>query len=135
MKTLKILQTFSLDPKLQNFLKCFYKPIPIIFTCTLQLIFAAPAVGQNVSLPRAIIFKCEEGSILAFGSILVYTAILAFVCFICAFKGRKLPENYNEAKFITFGMLIYFIAWITFIPIYHIWQIFAGCGDYSYFNI
>lgn len=135
MKTLKILLAFSFDPKLQNFLKCFYKPIPIIFTCTLQLIFAAPAVGQNVSLPRAIIFECEEGSILAFGSMLVYTAILAFRCFICAFKGRKLPENYSEAKFITFGMLIYFIAWITFIPIHYVWQIFAGCGDYRYFNI
>ncbi|XP_012609279.1 G-protein coupled receptor family C group 6 member A isoform X3 [Microcebus murinus] len=126
MKSLKILLAFSFDPKLQNFLKCLYKPIPIIFTCTgiqvaictLWLIFAAPAVEENISLPRVIILECEEGSILAFGTMLGYIAILAFICFICAFKGRKLPENYNEAKFITFGMLIYFIAWITFIPIY-----------------
>uniref|UniRef100_A0A8C9DVL4 G-protein coupled receptor family C group 6 member A n=1 Tax=Prolemur simus TaxID=1328070 RepID=A0A8C9DVL4_PROSS len=126
MKSLKILLAFSFDPKLQNFLKCLYKPIPIIFTCTgiqvvictLWLIFAAPAVEENVSLPRVIILECEEGSILAFGTMLGYIAILAFICFICAFKGRKLPENYNEAKFITFGMLIYFIAWITFIPVY-----------------
>ncbi|XP_036780913.2 G-protein coupled receptor family C group 6 member A isoform X2 [Manis pentadactyla] len=126
MKSLKILLAFSFDPKLQNFLKCLYKPIPIIFTCTgiqvvictLWLIFAAPAVEENVSLPRVIILECEEGSILAFGTMLGYIAILAFICFIFAFKGRKLPENYNEAKFITFGMLIYFIAWITFIPIY-----------------
>ncbi|XP_062954245.1 G-protein coupled receptor family C group 6 member A isoform X3 [Cynocephalus volans] len=126
MKSLKILLAFSLDPKLQNFLKCLYKPIPIIFICTgiqivictLWLIFAAPAVEENVSLPRVIILECEEGSILAFGTMLGYIAILAFICFIFAFKGRKLPENYNEAKFITFGMLIYFIAWITFIPIY-----------------
>ncbi|XP_045398256.1 G-protein coupled receptor family C group 6 member A isoform X2 [Lemur catta] len=126
MKSLKILLAFSFDPKLQNFLKCLYKPIPIIFTCTgiqvvictLWLIFAAPAVEENVSLPRVIIVECEEGSILAFGTMLGYIAILAFICFICAFKGRKLPENYNEAKFITFGMLIYFIAWITFIPVY-----------------
>lgn len=90
MKTLKILLDFSLDPKLQNFLKCFYKPIPIIFTCTLQLIFAAPAVGQNVSLTRAIIFKCEEGSILAFGSMLVYTAILAFGCFILCLQRQEI---------------------------------------------
>uniref|UniRef100_A0A8D1WKC9 G-protein coupled receptor family C group 6 member A n=1 Tax=Sus scrofa TaxID=9823 RepID=A0A8D1WKC9_PIG len=126
MKSLKILLAFSFDPKLQKFLKCLYKPIPIVFTCTgiqvvictLWLIFAAPAVEENVSLPRVIILECEEGSILAFGTMLGYIAILAFICFIFAFKGRKLPENYNEAKFITFGMLIYFIAWITFIPIY-----------------
>ncbi|XP_057596040.1 G-protein coupled receptor family C group 6 member A isoform X3 [Hippopotamus amphibius kiboko] len=126
MKSLKILLAFSFDPKLQNFLKCVYKPIPIIFTCTgvqvvictLWLIFAAPAVEENVSLPRVIILECEEGSVLAFGTVLGYIAILAFICFIFAFKGRKLPENYNEAKFITFGMLIYFIAWITFIPVY-----------------
>ncbi|XP_010595028.2 G-protein coupled receptor family C group 6 member A isoform X2 [Loxodonta africana] len=126
MKSLKILLAFSFDPKLQNFLKRLYKPIPIIFTCTgiqvvictLWLIFAAPVVEENVSLPRVIILKCEEGSMVAFGSMLGYIAILAFICFIFAFKGRKLPENYNEAKFITFGMLIYFIAWITFIPVY-----------------
>ncbi|KAB0355691.1 hypothetical protein FD755_021632 [Muntiacus reevesi] len=120
MKTLKILLAFSFDPKLQNFLKCFYKPIPIIFTCTIQLIFAAPAVGQNVSLLRAIIFECEEGSILAFGFMLVYTAIPAFRCFICAFKGRKLPDNYNEAKFITFAMLIHFIIIVILISNYGI---------------
>uniref|UniRef100_A0A2K6P3X9 G-protein coupled receptor family C group 6 member A n=1 Tax=Rhinopithecus roxellana TaxID=61622 RepID=A0A2K6P3X9_RHIRO len=125
-KSLKILLAFSFDPKLQKFLKFLYKPILIIFTCTgiqvvictLWLIFAAPTVEVNVSLPRVIIRECEEGSILAFGTMLGYIAILAFICFIFAFKGRKLPENYNEAKFITFGMLIYFIAWITFIPIY-----------------
>ncbi|KAG8510941.1 G-protein coupled receptor family C group 6 member A [Galemys pyrenaicus] len=126
MKSLKILLAFSFDPKLQNVLKCLYKPVPIVFTCTgiqvvictLWLIFAAPAVEENVSLPRIIILECEEGSILALGTMLGYIAILAFICFIFAFKGRKLPENYNEAKFITFGLLIYFIAWITFIPVY-----------------
>ncbi|KAM9665219.1 LOW QUALITY PROTEIN: G-protein coupled receptor family C group 6 member A [Trichechus inunguis] len=125
MKSLKILLAFSFDPKLQNFLKSLYKPIPIILTCTgiqvvictLWLIFAAP-MEENVSFPRVIILEREEGSIIAFGTMLGYISILAFIYFIFAFKGRKLPENYNEAKFITFGMLIYFIAWITFIPMY-----------------
>ncbi|XP_016054220.1 PREDICTED: G-protein coupled receptor family C group 6 member A isoform X2 [Miniopterus natalensis] len=125
-KSLKILLAFSFDPKLQKVLKCLYKPLPIVFACTgtqvvictLWLIFAAPAVEENVSLPRVIILECEEGSSLAFGTMLGYIALLAFVCFLFAFKGRKLPENYNEAKFITFGMLIYFIAWATFIPVY-----------------
>ncbi|XP_017933324.2 G-protein coupled receptor family C group 6 member A isoform X2 [Manacus vitellinus] len=126
MKSLKILLAFSFDPKLQNFLKCMYKPIPTVATCTgiqviictFWLIFRTPFVTQNFSIPRVIILECNEGSIVAFGIMLGYIAALAFICFIFAFKGRKLPENYNEAKFITFGMLIYFIAWIVFIPVY-----------------
>ncbi|XP_021061258.1 G-protein coupled receptor family C group 6 member A isoform X2 [Mus pahari] len=125
-KSLKILLAFSFDPKLTTFLKCLYRPVPIVLTCTgiqvvictLWLVLAAPTVEENISLPRVIILECEEGSALAFGTMLGYIAVLAFVCFVFAFKGRKLPENYNEAKFLTFGMLIYFIAWITFIPIY-----------------
>ncbi|XP_017594962.1 PREDICTED: G-protein coupled receptor family C group 6 member A isoform X3 [Corvus brachyrhynchos] len=126
IKSLKILLAFSFDPKLQNFLKCMYKPIPAVVTCTgiqviictFWLIFRTPFVNQNFSIPKAIILECNEGSIVAFGIMLGYIAALAFICFIFAFKGRKLPENYNEAKFITFGMLIYFIAWIVFIPVY-----------------
>ncbi|XP_005154764.1 G-protein coupled receptor family C group 6 member A [Melopsittacus undulatus] len=126
IKSLKILLAFSFDPKLQNFLKCMYKPVPIVVTCTgiqviictFWLIFRTPFVKQNFSISRAIILECNEGSVLAFGIMLGYIAALAFICFIFAFKGRKLPENYNEAKFITFGMLIYFIAWIVFIPVY-----------------
>ncbi|XP_005363667.1 G-protein coupled receptor family C group 6 member A isoform X3 [Microtus ochrogaster] len=126
MKSLKILLAFSFDPKLKTFLKCLYRPVPIVLTCTgiqvvictLWLILAAPVVEENISLPRVIILECEEGSVLAFGTMLGYIAVLAFLCFVFAFKGRKLPENYNEAKFLTFGMLIYFIAWIIFIPVY-----------------
>uniref|UniRef100_A0A8C9EXI2 G-protein coupled receptor family C group 6 member A n=1 Tax=Pavo cristatus TaxID=9049 RepID=A0A8C9EXI2_PAVCR len=126
IKSLKILLAFSFDPKLQNLLKCAYKPVAIVFICTgiqviictFWLIFRTPFVKQNFSIPRAIILECNEGSVVAFGIMLGYIAALAFICFICAFKGRKLPENYNEAKFITFGMLIYFIAWIVFIPVY-----------------
>ncbi|XP_031203287.1 G-protein coupled receptor family C group 6 member A isoform X2 [Mastomys coucha] len=125
-KSLKILLAFSFDPKLTTFLKCLYRPVPIVLTCTgiqvvictLWLVLAAPTVEENISLPRVIILECEEGSALAFGTMLGYITILAFICFVFAFKGRKLPENYNEAKFLTFGMLIYFIAWITFIPVY-----------------
>ncbi|XP_035394549.1 G-protein coupled receptor family C group 6 member A [Cygnus atratus] len=126
IKSLKILLAFSFDPKLQNLLKCAYKPIPIVVTCTgiqviictFWLVFRTPFVMQNFSIPGSIILECNEGSVVAFGIMLGYIAALAFICFIFAFKGRKLPENYNEAKFITFGMLIYFIAWIVFIPVY-----------------
>ncbi|KAM9316652.1 G-protein coupled receptor family C group 6 member A-like [Gastrophryne carolinensis] len=126
LKTIKILLAFSFEPTMQSFLKCLYKPFTLIFVCTgiqviiciIWLVFWSPYDRENFSLPKTIIVECDEGSTVAFGVMLGYIAVLAFICFIFAFRGRKLPENYNEAKFITFAMLIYFIAWITFIPIY-----------------
>lgn len=48
----------------------------------------------------------------------VYNAGLALTCTYQAFRTRKLPENYNEAKFITFTMLITCIVVTIFIPTY-----------------
>ncbi|XP_056422381.1 G-protein coupled receptor family C group 6 member A isoform X2 [Hyla sarda] len=126
LKSIKILLAFTFEPKVHSILKFLYKPFTLVFVCigiqviicTTWLVFWSPHIKENFSFPRTIILECNEGSTAAFGIMLGYIAVLAFACFIFAFKGRKLPENYNEAKFITFGMLIYFIAWITFIPIY-----------------
>ncbi|XP_018419115.1 PREDICTED: G-protein coupled receptor family C group 6 member A-like isoform X1 [Nanorana parkeri] len=126
LKSIKILLAFTFEPKVQSILKRLYKPFTLVFVCTgiqiiictTWLVFWSPYTQENFSLPKTIILECDEGSTVAFGIMLGYIALLTFICFIFAFRGRKLPENYNEAKFITFGMLIYFIAWITFIPIY-----------------
>ncbi|XP_069829753.1 G-protein coupled receptor family C group 6 member A-like isoform X2 [Dendropsophus ebraccatus] len=126
LKSIKILLAFTFEPKVHSILKFLYKPFTLVFVCTgiqviictTWLVFWSPHLKENYSLPKIIILECNEGSTVAFGIMLGYIAVLAFACFIFAFRGRKLPENYNEAKFITFGMLIYFIAWITFIPIY-----------------
>ncbi|XP_071995642.1 G-protein coupled receptor family C group 6 member A-like isoform X2 [Engystomops pustulosus] len=126
LKSIKILLAFTFEPRVHSILKFLYKPFTLVFVCTgfqvmictTWLIFWSPYIKENFSLQKTIILECKEGSTVAFGIMLGYIAVLAFACFIFAFRGRKLPENYNEAKFITFGMLIYFIAWITFIPIY-----------------
>ena len=44
--------------------------------------------------------------------------ILITVCTIYAVKTRKVPENFNEAKFIGFTMYTTCIIWLAFIPLY-----------------
>lgn len=125
VKTLQILLAFQFDPELQEVFRRLYQPYAIISicvalqatTCICWLVLKSP-FNHTIMHPTTLLMDCHEGSYLAFGVMLGYIAVLAFVCFICAFKGRKLPQQYNEAKFITFSMLLYLISWLLFVPVY-----------------
>nr|XP_044997152.1 extracellular calcium-sensing receptor-like [Jaculus jaculus] len=102
-----------------QFLLVFLCTFMQIVICAIWLYTAPPSSYRNHELEDEIIFiTCHEGSLMALGSLIGYTCLLAAICFFFAFKSRKLPENFNEAKFITFSMLIFFIVWISFIPAY-----------------
>ena len=50
--------------------------------------------------------------------LLGYISIIALICGVYAFKARKLPETYNEARYTSFAMFIFLLCWMMFIPIY-----------------
>ncbi|XP_056230599.1 extracellular calcium-sensing receptor-like [Seriola aureovittata] len=87
--------------------------------CTAWLVSASPAPHKNTQYHNdKIVYECVVGSTIGFAVLLGYIGLLAVLSFLLAFLARNLPDNFNEAKLITFSMLIFCAVWVAFVPAY-----------------
>ncbi|XP_076625936.1 metabotropic glutamate receptor 8 [Colletes latitarsis] len=89
------------------------------------LIIEPPDTTEIHPYPLSAVLTCRVSTFSLMMS-LVYNMFLILMCTLYAFKTRKIPEDFNEAKYIGFTMYSTCIVWLAFVPIY-----FGSNNDYK----
>uniref|UniRef100_H2ZT94 G-protein coupled receptors family 3 profile domain-containing protein n=1 Tax=Latimeria chalumnae TaxID=7897 RepID=H2ZT94_LATCH len=123
-KTIMVVIAFNATKPNSNLRKWVGPKLPntIAMVCTVIIAWLSSSppfkeLNMNSQIGM-IIIECNEGSSIAFWCVLGYMGLLAIISFIVAFLARNLPASFNEAKFITFRMLVFVTVWFAFIPAY-----------------
>ncbi|XP_041419755.1 vomeronasal type-2 receptor 26-like [Xenopus laevis] len=102
-------------------------PIVLVIICTLgSSVISAVWMASHPPFFEAdtfsetdtVILMCNEGSVSLFFCVIGYIGTLALLSFIAAFLAKDFPDRFNEAKNITFSMLVFCSVWVTFVPAY-----------------
>ncbi|KAJ3590127.1 hypothetical protein NHX12_008081 [Muraenolepis orangiensis] len=130
VKTIVVLAAFrSAQPGAGGLMKWFGpgQQRGSVIICTIWLSLSPPIPHRDLGFQGSKVnLECAMSSVVGFAVVLGYIGFLACLCLILAFLARKLPDNFNEAKFITFSMLIFCAVWVAFIPAY-----ISSPGKYS----
>ncbi|XP_036433933.1 taste receptor type 1 member 1-like [Colossoma macropomum] len=94
-----------------------------LIACWIWLHFGRPKpYNDNTSFKDQTILSCDIGTVVT--SILAWSFlwVLSVVCFCFSYMGKDLPKNYNEAKSITFSLVLFYLGWIAYFTAYIVFR-------------
>ncbi|XP_061591008.1 taste receptor type 1 member 1 [Cololabis saira] len=97
----------------------FLVSVTISFISVLRVSLDTPQPSQDLEFyPDKIVLECSKTLSVGSGIELAYVSLLSMLCFSFSYMGKDLPANYNEAKCVTFSLMVYMISWISFFTLY-----------------
>ena len=106
-----------ISPKSQLFFTALLVAVQVVMV-TVWLVVEKPSIvyfyGEYVTELR-----CGESPHIGLSVSLGYNFLLLMATLYFAFRTRKVPQNFNEAKFINLTMYTLCVLWLAFIPTYY----------------
>ncbi|XP_059189018.1 taste receptor type 1 member 1 [Centropristis striata] len=97
----------------------FLVSLIILLISVLRVAVNAPRPSQDLDFYKdSIVLECSNTLSPGACIELAYVSLLSFLCFCFSYMGKDLPANYNEAKCVTFSLMVYMISWMSFFTLY-----------------
>ncbi|XP_068589533.1 taste receptor type 1 member 1 [Cebidichthys violaceus] len=91
----------------------------VLLISVIRVAVSTPQPSQDLEFyTDSIVFECSDTLSPGAGLELAYVSLLSVLCFSFSYMGKDLPANYNEAKCVTFSLMVYMISWMSFFTFY-----------------
>ena len=108
-----------INAKSQLFMVALIVFIPLVIVA-IWLTLEQPTVKTNILVRwESVEIRCGADPRIGLSVILVYNLLLLIGCVYFTIRTRKVPKEYNEARFIHFAVITSGIVWIAFIAFYY----------------
>ncbi|XP_029292061.1 taste receptor type 1 member 1 [Cottoperca gobio] len=97
----------------------FLVSVTILLISVIRVAINTPQPSKDLNFYKdSIVLECSNTLSLGAAIELAYVSLLSFLCFSFSYMGKDLPANYNEAKSVTFSLMVYMMSWMSFFTLY-----------------
>uniref|UniRef100_A0A3Q1B3L0 G-protein coupled receptors family 3 profile domain-containing protein n=1 Tax=Amphiprion ocellaris TaxID=80972 RepID=A0A3Q1B3L0_AMPOC len=91
----------------------------ILVISVLRVALNPPRPSQDLNFyPDSMVLECSHTLSAGAGVELGFVSLLSVLCFSFSYMGKDLPANYNEAKCVTFSLMVYMMSWMSCFTLY-----------------